>query len=274
MSLIKKENFSLTPTTLEEAMKYADLLAKSSIVPKNYQNRAGDILVAIQMGGELGLKPMQSLQNISVINGKPALWGDSMLALVSNHAEFENIEEYFENGNAVCIIKRRNRSPCRREYTIDMAKKAGLWNKPGVWQNYPERMLQMRARGFALRDTFADALCGLVTVEEARDYPAEDKTPSKVMTLSERLEAANNSYKKPEPIVLKTVEEVQEEQEVSEQSSPVDRSELLKNLNELIYKKSVDQEVVDKWLKKAGVEWLDELSTEQIENCIRFLEAK
>jgi len=135
-------------------------------------------------------------------------------------------------------------------------------------------MLQMRARGFALRDTFADALCGLVTVEEARDYPAEDKTSSKVMTLSERLEAANNSYKKPEPIVLKTVEEVQEEQEVSEQSSPVDRSELLKNLNELIYKKSVDQEVVDKWLKKAGVEWLDELSTEQIENCIRFLEAK
>lgn len=274
MSLIKKENFSLTPTSLEEAMKYADLLAKSSIVPKNYQGKAGDILVAIQMGGELGLKPMQSLQNISVINGKPALWGDSMLALVSNHAEFENIEEFFENGTAVCIIKRRNRSPCRREYTIDMAKKAGLWNKQGVWQNYPERMLQMRARGFALRDTFADALCGLITVEEARDYSVEEKIPSKVMSLSERLEMASNSYKKPEPIVLKAVEEVQENQEVSEQSLPGDRSELLKKLNQLIYEKNLEQETVDKWLKKANVEWLDELSSEQIENCIKFLEAK
>ena len=31
-------------------------------------------------------------------------------------------------------------------------------------------MLKMRARGFALRDKFSDALKGLITVEEARDY--------------------------------------------------------------------------------------------------------
>ena len=51
------------------------------------------------------------------------------------------------------------------------AKRAGLAGKSGPWTQYPRRMLQMRARGFALRDAFPDLLRGLVTAEEAMDYP-------------------------------------------------------------------------------------------------------
>jgi hypothetical protein len=51
------------------------------------------------------------------------------------------------------------------------AKKAGLWGKAGPWQQYPGRMMALRARGFALRNAFADALRGLITAEEAQDYP-------------------------------------------------------------------------------------------------------
>jgi hypothetical protein len=50
------------------------------------------------------------------------------------------------------------------------AKAAGLWAKGGPWTQYPKRMLAMRARGFALRNAFADVLRGLVTAEEAGDY--------------------------------------------------------------------------------------------------------
>ena len=49
------------------------------------------------------------------------------------------------------------------------AKRAGLWTKAGPWQTYPRRMLQMRARSFALRDAFPDVLKGLISVEEALD---------------------------------------------------------------------------------------------------------
>jgi uncharacterized iron-regulated membrane protein len=35
-------------------------------------------------------------------------------------------------------------------------------------------MLTLRARGFALRNTFADALRGLITAEEAQDYPSTE----------------------------------------------------------------------------------------------------
>ena len=86
--LATQSTFSLTPNNLQEAMQYSEILAKSTIVPKNYQNRSGDILVAIQMGAELGLKPIQSLQSIAVINGRPSVYGDGLLALVQAHASW------------------------------------------------------------------------------------------------------------------------------------------------------------------------------------------
>jgi hypothetical protein len=60
------------------------------------------------------------------------------------------------------------------------AKKAGLWGKAGPWSLYPSRMLSLRSRGFALRNTFADALRGLITAEEAQDYPTTESRPAAV----------------------------------------------------------------------------------------------
>ncbi len=81
---------------------------------------------------------------------------------------------------ATCTIKRRNYEPVTRSFSWEDAKQARLSAKQGPWQEYPKRMLQMRARGFALRDTFADVLKGLYVGEEARDMPPEmrDVTPA------------------------------------------------------------------------------------------------
>jgi len=70
-----------------------------------------------------------------------------------------------------CVFVRRGEPPQRRTFSVADAKKAGLWGKQGPWQQYPDRMLQLRARGFAVRDVFPDALRGLVTIEEAQDAP-------------------------------------------------------------------------------------------------------
>lgn len=186
MSNIVSQGFA--PATLEEAMKFSEMLARSSMVPKAYQNKAEDVLVACQWGREIGLAPMQALQNIAVINGKPSVYGDAAMALVQASAVCEGIEESFENEDtmsmvAVCIAHRKNRKPVVARFSIADAQRAGLWNKQGPWTAYPKRMLQMRARGFALRDAFPDVLKGLITAEEAQDYPAEqpvkDITPAK-----------------------------------------------------------------------------------------------
>ena len=168
--------FSLQPKNVTEAMQMAEMLSKSQMIPKNYQNKPQDTLVAMMMGSELGLHPIQALQNIAVINGKPSIYGDAMLALVQNHSAFGGIQESFDEAAqvATCIVWRKNGEKHTVTFSQADAKQAGLWGKPGPWTQYPKRMMTFRARGFALRDQFADALAGLISREEAEDMPERD----------------------------------------------------------------------------------------------------
>ena len=172
----------LEPKSLTEAMEFAEVLSKSGILSGDYQGKPANVLVAIQWGYEVGLAPMQALQNIAVINGKATVWGDSALALVKSHPAYRGHEEWLEGEEAICEIKRRlpngDIETTRRTFSIQEANRAGLTNKKGPWQNYPNRMLCLRARGFALRDSFPDALKGIITTEEAMDYEDAEKQSS------------------------------------------------------------------------------------------------
>ena len=167
---------TLNPTNMTEAMEFSKFLATSTHIPKDFQGNPNNILVAIQWGYEIGLAPMQALQNIAVINGRPSLWGDSMIAVCKAHPDWRGISETYieEEDKAVCLVKRNVHGEIeetRSEFSYKDAQRANLTNKPGPWKNYPKRMLQLRARGFALRDAFPDAIKGLITAEEAIDYP-------------------------------------------------------------------------------------------------------
>jgi len=168
------------PATITEAMEFSKMLADSAMVPRQYQGKPQDIMVCVQWGYEIGLAPMQALQNIAVINGKPSVYGDAAMALVQASPVCEDIQEYFEgegtpNPVAVCVAQRKGRKPVVAKFSREDAQRAGLWGKQGPWTAYPKRMMQMRARGFALRDAFPDVLKGLITAEEAQDYPDEAK---------------------------------------------------------------------------------------------------
>ncbi|OTG81839.1 transcriptional regulator [Acinetobacter sp. ANC 4558] len=169
----------LTPNSLQEAMQIADLLAGSDIVPKDYQRKPGNILVAMQWGAEIGLQPLQAMQNIAVINGRPSIWGDAMLALVRSSGLLDFIrEELSEDGQkATCTVKRKNEDPVVSEFSMEDAKKAGLSGKQGPWSQYPKRMMKLRARSYALRDVFPDVLKGMAIAEEEKDKEI-DITPT------------------------------------------------------------------------------------------------
>ena len=171
--LIVKPNLGLMPATLTEAMEFAGFLSKSTIVPKDFANNPGNILVAIQWGMELGLQPMQAMQNIAVINGRPSLWGDAVIALVRASPLCEYVKETDDGETATCRVKRRGEDEHIATFSMADAKTAGLVGKQGPWSQYPKRMRQMRARGFALRDMFADVLRGMPVAEELQDMPTE-----------------------------------------------------------------------------------------------------
>jgi len=170
---------ALEPATLTEAMRFAEVLAGSTMVPRDFQGKPANVLVALQWGREVGLGPLQALQNIAVINGRPSIWGDSAMALVRAHPDCSSIQEGVDGEGEArhgwCEVTRRGEAPQRRTFSIADAKRAGLWGKSGPWTQYPDRMLQMRARGFAIRDVFPDALRGLITGEEAQDTPPEPR---------------------------------------------------------------------------------------------------
>ena len=172
--------FSLVPKDLSEAMQLAKLIAESDLAPKDFRNKPGNVLIAVQMGAEIGLSPMSAIQSIAVINGKPSLYGDVGKAILLSNGfviEEDGAETIKAKGFATCKITRQGHPPCIRTFGIDDAKKAKLWDKDGPWKQYPERQMAWRAFWFAARDIGADVLKGLAGAEEVVDLPEIDVTP-------------------------------------------------------------------------------------------------
>lgn len=161
---------ALVPQTLEEAFRLAGALAASGMAPKGI-DRPEQIMVAIMAGAELGLAPFQSLQSFAIVNGRPALYGDGLMAVARQHGAHvkEWMEDKGEAAIAHCEVTRPDGEVIARTFTVAQARKAGLWGKAGPWTQYPERMLQMRARAWALRDGCADMLRGIQVREEVED---------------------------------------------------------------------------------------------------------
>lgn len=172
LAAAKPAQFDLSPQTFEQALTFAKYLADSDMVPKNFHGKPGDCLIAMQWGMEVGLKPLQALQNIAVINGRPSLWGDAIIALVRSSPLCEYVVEVQTDALATCRVKRRGEAEEVRTFSMEDAKKAGLTGKAGPWTQYPKRMMQMRARAFAMRDVFPDVLKGLHSAEESMDLHA------------------------------------------------------------------------------------------------------
>ena len=165
--------FDLSPQTFEQAMKFSQMLAESDLVPKDFRGKPGNCLIAMQWGSELGLKPLQALSNIAVVNGRAALWGDAVIALVRSSPMCEYVHESDDGHTATCRSKRKGEKEHVTTFSMDDAKQAGLAGKQGPWTQYPKRMRQMRARAFNLRDVFPDVLRGMPVAEEVQDMPAE-----------------------------------------------------------------------------------------------------
>lgn len=168
---------SLIPTTFEGVWRMAQVISRSPFCPKDMSTPEA-CASAIMLGLDVGLTPIQAVQSIAVINNRPSIWGDAALALcLANTILCEDVVEEFSGDLAddttwmfTCTAKRKGRSkPSIATFSQADAKRAQLWTKSGPWTQYPRRMLQLRARAFALRDAFPDILKGLAIREEMED---------------------------------------------------------------------------------------------------------
>ena len=160
-------------------------LSKTSFVPKDFRGKPEECAAAILYGDEIGLTPMQSLQAIYVIGGRPGLYAKAMLAVVL--AAGHEVETVSKSDAKVVVRGRRKGSETWIEetWTTERARRAGYTNNK-KYETDPQAMLLARAQSDVCRQIAADALAGLTySVEElelAEEAPTARVTRSKAPT--------------------------------------------------------------------------------------------
>ena len=224
--VMAKSGFSLVAGNFEEAMKIANMLAGSKLVPQQYQGHPEDVLIACSWGESLGLKPLSALNAIAVVNGRPQLFGDALKALIMKHG---TIEDNWDNEQGVWTMTahRKGFPDVTWSYGYNDAIAAGhvSYNpqsntfglgarKSEAWVKYTKRMCQLKCRNFVIRDAFPDVIQG-IDIEGSDD----DVMPiSEVQTEPETEVQAIEQQKPTEAELMEqmsTIEDVSETIEVN-----------------------------------------------------------
>lgn len=184
---------AIIPRDIEEAQRLASGMIRSGIVPDSFKDKSTGqpntslVLMGVLKSMEVGLPPITGIGSLLPINNRFSIWGDGAVALVqakrliSNHTArrvgggFDPATELADwpddYGWTVSYWRVGQADPYVGTFTVRDARRAGLWmnTRKQPWIMFPDRMLFNRARAFALRDGFADALMGLGIAEEERD---------------------------------------------------------------------------------------------------------
>lgn len=150
-------------------LQLARTLAASNLLPTALRKRPEDVLVTVLAGRELGLSPMAAIRGIHVIEGKPVMSADLMVALCLRleACEYFTLIESTD-ARATYETKRRGQKPIRMSFTIEQAKAAGLAGKDN-WRKYPAAMLRARCASALTKTVYPDAFFGCYDLDEADD---------------------------------------------------------------------------------------------------------
>ncbi len=174
----RNDNSGITVTgdgEWDSLVQQAETALASGFLPKSIREPAQAIAVAMA-GRELGIPPMTAFRSIHIIEGKPSLSAELMLALAYKrvagfgHAIIENSPK-----RAAVEMWRPGTPKVLFEFTIEQANAAGLTSKQ-VWRSYGFRMLLWRAIKFGVSSIAPDVTLGMPSVDEAEEI-AETNRP-------------------------------------------------------------------------------------------------
>lgn len=175
---------------LDEAYRLAQNLAVSSLLPDALRGKPSDTLAIILYGQEIGLAPMQAIQSIYVVRGKPQLSADLWTAL-ARKAGHKVRWGHCDSTSATVTIARGDDPdyPLTQTFTLEDAVTAGLCTikdgrpyarsqngKPTPWETYPARMLRNRSVSFAGKSQCPEVALGFA-IEGDYDYIEDDTAP-------------------------------------------------------------------------------------------------
>jgi hypothetical protein len=168
----------LTPA--EVNWKTAQKIANTPFVPSAFRGKPEAVFAAILYGEELGIGPMQSLNSIHVIEGKPGMSPELMRGLVARAGHRIDVKEASADRVVLWGKRADNESEATVTWTMEDARLAGLAGR-GAWKTYPRAMLLARATSELCRMIFADVVAGLsYTPEEVASISGQvwDEVPN------------------------------------------------------------------------------------------------
>lgn len=131
-------------TDIDQAWRMATALASSSLLPDALRNKASDVLSMILYGQDLGLSPMQAIQGIYVVKGKPQMSAQTWIALTRRAGHRLSVLEHTAEKCTVEITRGDTGEAHAETFTIADAQTAKLTSND-TWSKYPKRMLLARA---------------------------------------------------------------------------------------------------------------------------------
>jgi hypothetical protein len=167
-------------TDIDGMFRAAQCYLQSGFAPKAFTTPQ-QLVICWARGAELGLRPLQAIDGLTVINNRIGIMGDLALAMVRQTGELAHYEKAWDGQgeDLTCTVTVQRKGSEVHDYTFSVreAKQAGIWSRNPVWPQYPKRMTYYRALGFGLRDEFSDILKGLYTSEELQDLAASQGAP-------------------------------------------------------------------------------------------------
>ena len=192
-SVYKNENsFALN-------QRYAKSLCNSTLVPAHYQGQAGlsNCLIALEMANRMNTSPLIVMQNLNIIQGKPAWSSQFIIAMIQTRFDDFDYEMSGKGDSLSCKCSAVRKKDKRKVYgsvvSLEMAKAEG-WTSNKKWRTMPDHMLRFRAATFFGRQHVADLLLGVQTEEEVVDIQ-----PVNVTVPNTPHEAAITQPKETEP---------------------------------------------------------------------------
>lgn len=255
---------------MEELYKFAQIVAKSDIIPSHYRGKPANVFMAVQTAFRMDMDPYQYMESTFLTHGKLGVNTSFAISRANNSGLFKNGIRYQVNGSgenlSVTAYTTLKNTDEEISYTVSMKDaKAEGWTKNPKYKTLPELMLRYRAATFLIRTHIPEVMNGMHMVEELEDITYSKQKQNSGSSGSSKVEKLNN-------YIDEAAAESEEEQE--EESYGLIKSKEANDLMELITHHNISEETTQKWCKKAGVRNLGELYKDKILVLIDFIKDK
>lgn len=228
-SNITKTNTSfLTDTqSFEHTWRVATAFAKSKMIPKHFQQKPEDCMVALMMAQQLGVNPILALQNLQVIHGNVGFNSSFAIALANDRGNFKEPITWSSTGkgeNLAVTAHTILKSGKEINVTVDMATaRAEGWTSNNKYKTMPEQMLRYRSATWLIRLHCPEVLLGMQASDEIEDVQLTkistggspvDKINQKVkekINITEEANKLDDTNTKLEEVITDSIEEIDDE---------------------------------------------------------------